>query len=247
MKNLSASQFSALSVQSSNQRLFVDELYRQIDLFSSLLKKNEIRIEGNRLEAWEHFLSLPLDQQIKIRNIFGRYFEIVMDIQDNGYDFRDTVQSLWRIHCQNKWLLNDEVIQTIASSDVVEIYMKDQTSLFRNFNYYHYTSYSISDLTFYTWPELIEHGEGGAPNLDEIGYNIFVKNSSPKEQYVLPSYIAVEKFSPRRFVAKLTSKSFTAIRSTKTGMNEAVLVVWKIELQNHEKLDGLKNVMSAWT
>lgn len=216
------------------------ELKSLLEEFSLLLFQNDIFLTTLKPTALAYFNSLGDSQRQIIIENFKRYFEIVSDVRDSGIELRDTRQSLWRISQRFRWRMNDEVLNSLEDDDVVEVYLPDQSQLYRNLNYFKKTSYTIADLVFYPWSTLVEHSENAVNQLKEIGQKIFTDHIGIEMQFRLDPYIAKERFSEKRLSAELISKSITAIRGIKSKKNEGALVVWKIDLideasVNHEK------------
>ncbi len=208
------------------------ELVQQASFLSRVLQANGVKCQAFSAESLKKFSSYDNALCERIVHMLTKYNQIIMDIQGSGVEFRDTVQSIWRIANKFDWLFRDDILQDITDTDVVEIYSPDHTQIYRNLNYFNYTSYSITDLIVFPWNELIEHGPEVTQEIGEIAQKVFMMGENSREKFKLTPYLAKERFSSKRFEALLTSKSMTPIRNRSTRVNEALLVVWDIKIIN---------------
>lgn len=82
------------------------DLVSNIEFLNTILAKNNIEIGSFRKNGLNYFNSLPPQQQQAIAIGFKRYLDVICDVQNNGIDFRDTIQSLWRISNKYNWTMN---------------------------------------------------------------------------------------------------------------------------------------------
>ncbi len=196
----------------------------------SLVKQHVSAPEELKKPDLEFLANLDIETKKIISGNATKYLEVITDIQDSGTDLNNTIQSLWRIANKFQWRFNLDTLTKIKDSDVVEIYLPDNTQLFRSFNYFKKTSYSISELFSYPWFELIDHGPEVIEELGKMHTKIFVENAELSSEFTIPSYIATEKFSVGRYKAKLISRAISPIRGRNSGKNEAALLVWDIKI-----------------
>lgn len=185
--------------------------------------------------AWDYFYSLTPENQRDIIRRFDRYMDVIADITGQGIGLMDNAQALWRICKRFDWMPYSEIIERVNRQDVIEIYLADNTQLYRNMSYFKYSSYSISDLVFCPWHDLIEHGEKVTTDILNIINQTFVGQADPKKTFTLDPWVARERYSTRKYEARLTSKFFAPFRGRTSKMNEALLVVWDIQILNEEK------------
>ena len=127
------------AVKSSNGEtglLLRQHLSQLMVSFSKLLKEEGVDVPVDSDRAWTHFMSLDASIQTLISKSFERYFEVMKDISSQGIKLNDTTQSLWRIFRNNEWIPESDLFSRISESDVVEIYMPDNTQLYRNSKYF---------------------------------------------------------------------------------------------------------------
>ncbi|MBK7890371.1 MAG: hypothetical protein IPJ84_05820 [Bdellovibrionales bacterium] len=207
-----------------------------LEMLQSVLHENGLAFSISSEIAWKTLYSYPLDTQLRLVNALEKYVSSISNIQADGIRFNESKKALWHLFVQNRWRLDDQIFSEIDESDVVEVYLADGTQFFRNFNYFQYSSYTLADLIFCPWEELIEHESNSRAELIDISKRIFGGNASPKERFKLAPYVARERFSEQRFTAELKSKFICPIRGRLTGNNEAALVVWSIRLVDEPAL-----------
>lgn len=218
------------NIPQNKRSLLALEFKSEMRVFSEMLERYGLNISVDSQRAWQYFATLNSGQQQDMLERFQRYFSVVTDITDQGIQFNDTYQSLWRIFKKNDWMLEGDLLSRIKSTNVVEIYLADNTQFYRNANYFKYTSYSLPELMFFPWNELVEHGPSFEREIGEAAKKIFLDNVDPRTTFTLTPYIAKERYSSRRYEALLTSEFLCPVRSRSTKRNEAALVVWDIEI-----------------
>ncbi len=233
---LSASQVEATIIDRDLMTPLIGRINTQLTLLRSILENNGLSFKESSKYAWKAFHTYPLDVQMRIVESLEKYVSTVVNIQTAGIRFNESKKAIWHLFGQNRWRLDDHIFSDLDESDVVEIYLADGTQFFRNFNYFQYSSYTLADLIFCPWEDLIEHESNSRGELLNISRQIFAEDASPKTRFQLAPYIAREKFSERRFTAELTSKFICPIRGRDSGRNEAALVVWSIRLLNEPTL-----------
>lgn len=227
---LPASQAEATTIDRELMTPLIGRINTQLTLLRSILENNGLSFKESSNHAWKVFHAYPLDVQIRIIETLEKFVSTVVNIQAAGIRFNESKKAIWHLFGQNRWRLDDNTFSDLDENDVVEVYLADGTQFFRNFNYFQYSSYTLADLIFCPWEDLIEHESNSRSELLNISRQIFGNGASSKKRFQLAPYIAQEKFSEQRFTAELTSKFISPIRSRDSGRNEAALVVWNIRL-----------------
>ncbi len=213
---------------------FRKELYFQANILLKFLGDHNIflKLDSNYTESRLSSLTETEFQKI-VFNLSVNNSDIIRN-DLVGVSFRDTIQSLWNIFSKYGWRLDDEFVSRIKNTDVVEIYLPDGTQIYRNLEYFNKTSYSLIDLLVYPWYELIDHNADAVAKFLGISAEIFsnenVGRSIAKKYYRLDPYTAKEKFSAEQYTAQLTSQFILPIRRRDSGISEAFMAVWNINV-----------------
>ena len=230
---------ATFKIKATHDRL--DQFVKSLDSIFHILKESGAENQVLNDRAISFFNESEEILQIAAIARANRYLTLLQDIKSQGVSIDDTLGSLWRIFAKNGWLLESDLLSLINETDVVEIYLPDNTQLYRNSNFFKCTSYSISDLLVFPWSDLVEHGQKPSQEIFEIGKKIFVDQAPPGSKFKIEPYYAKERYSKRQYTARLESKFLSPIKSKLTRQNEAALVVWNIEVidsaQKHNPLE----------
>jgi hypothetical protein len=203
--------------------------------FADLLSTRGYTVKVDSVQAWRRFEASSRELQEALIHRFQSQLSMQTELSENGVDFRDPVQSVWRILSKFNWKPPHDLFDRIHKNDVVEIFLPDHTQLYRNLNYFNFTSYSLTELLFYPWDELFEHQEGFHAKLAENVGKVFVQQSALDYHEMPGPYLGREKFSAERLSVKLQCKAFSPLKNRNTGTNEALIIVWSMERmpENH--------------
>jgi len=211
--------------------------FKAVSSYQELAHSHGYDIEAHSPNAWERFESYPPDVQKILIERFNTQLSIITELNEDKLNFRDPVQSVWRILSKFNWKPPHDLFQRLSKNDIVEIYLPDQTQLYRNLEYFKYTSYSLTELLFFPWHELFEHQKGFHEKIGEIANAVFVEQCPDDYHEFSHPYIGQEKFSKDRLNVKLQCKAFSSLKGRHSNINEAVLVIWNMELisklENH--------------
>ena len=208
-----------------------DQLLKLIEEYVVIANDSGIKIKPFSSKALSDFDQYPEQIQLTILENFKKSFSAVTEINNSQIHLKDTQKSLWRIFRKFNLKPTSDLFTVIDQNDVVEVYLKDNVQWYRSFNYFDYTSYSLSDLICYPWTELVEHENDHTAHFMEIAQGIF-KNEIKETQFLkLGPSISHEKFSEKRFTARAEAKAISPIMN-QDGTNEGLIVVWSIEILN---------------
>lgn len=209
---------------------YYDQFLNSLNAILQLLREGGVENESLSSRASAFFRNSGQDFQIATIKKANDYLGLIQDLKLQSVSLSDTQGCLWRIFGKNSWTLESDLLSLIKETDVVEIYLPDNTQLYRNANFFKCTSYSISDLLVFPWSELVEHGPKPSQQIFEIGKQIFLNQSAVGTKFRIEPYLAKERYSKDQLTAKLESKFLSPIRSKISRQNEAALVVWDIEV-----------------
>jgi hypothetical protein len=209
---------------------FKESAHRLLDAYGAIVRRHGFKIDVHNDKAWEKFLTHPPEIQKILVERFATQLSVVEDIANSETDLRNPVQTVWRILQKFDWKPSHDLFERIDKKDVVEIYLPDNTQLYRSMNYFRYTSYSLSELLFYPWHELIEHQLGFQDKIAEYCQAIFAEQKQDEYYEFSTPYVGLELFSKDKLNAQLRCKAFSPLKGRHSGMNEAVIVIWNIDL-----------------
>jgi hypothetical protein len=182
------------------------------EAFANQAARDGIRILPHREIAWERFRSLPIEKQIKKVNDFSKFYRICAEAVNAGVSLGSGVELVKRAISKLGLRTCDGLYEQMDDSDVIELYHKDFTQVFRNLEMMKICSYSLLDLCVYEWPELFKRSHALTQQLIQLAQEIISGRISTTifcEE--MPDHFLEEIFSPGRHKFFVEQKLLTPL------------------------------------
>lgn len=119
--------------------------------------------------------SNPLDALDNLR----QYASVLGGMVASGESPLDSQKFLWRMLKVLELTPQDDIFDKIESDDVVEIYSEDNVQIFRNFNFFKYSSFTVEEVTFVNWTQASKRNLG--TTLSYLKFGVRVKTGLFRE------------------------------------------------------------------
>jgi hypothetical protein len=153
--------------------------------------------------ALQKLLTTPLEKIEQISASFESWSEWIEPLDPNKA-YENEIALLLRALNKHGFQADDEFLKTIEKDQIIEFYNEDMIQLYRSFNFYKITGYSLLDISLYEWFVLWERPrqilDGIASELAEtLETYIPVKSFKTKRHLVREIFNACESkfFEPR--------------------------------------------------
>ena len=100
------------------------------------------------------FKNLDEKNQIEILRSLKTYNEICAETLANGDSLTDSKSFVWQALKKLGLRFSSDMFNFIQQENVIEIYDMNNVQIFRNFNFFGFTSYALEDLLCRPWVEL---------------------------------------------------------------------------------------------
>jgi len=186
--------------------------------FSGMAEKNGIKIMPFSPQGPLHFERLSPELQYRLYLHFSSYVSICAEIVEEGRSLRDDSYLLWRYFKRQGILPNSELLASVDSRDVIEIYSPEFTQLFRNLKFFSICSYTLDQLLCLPFWELFTREQKVTASLMEIGHGLFTGKVSGIHQWNSGIHTVEEISSPALYTAKIENKIASALHAQKGGV-----------------------------
>jgi hypothetical protein len=166
------------------------------DEFAAQAARDGVKILAHREIAWERFRLLSIEKQTSIVNTFLNYYRTCAEAVNAGLNLKNGAQLLQRFISNEGFRICESLYDEINDQDIIEVYSKDFTQIFRNIEMLRLCSYSIVDLSVFEWPELFRRPHVITQHLIDVLDKILT-SESPETVYCgeIPEHLLEEIFS----------------------------------------------------
>ncbi len=160
------------AIESQEAKLVQTYLRYSLEKVEALLAQHGIHIHAFSAEGWSQYLALEFSQQTKISGRLVAFSDFVSELVERDIDLasnRDILNYFLRKH---NLTVEKEFFATLEDGDVVEIYDKDFTQIFRNFKVLELTDYDLLRFELLPWMNLFGRHEEITSKLVEISLEV---------------------------------------------------------------------------
>lgn len=139
----------------SFSKLSIENAFRALtEEFSDHAAKAGIAITPHRPETWIQFRELDFMKQLKSYEEFSSFYQNCIGGIAEGLELRQGIQLLKRMLSQSGLHACQDVWRKLDDRDVIEVYTRDFTQLFRNMRFLEVCSYPLAELYINEWVSL---------------------------------------------------------------------------------------------
>lgn len=218
-KAISPVSLSDLLSDSVNQRL-IEAATR----FASLLNRLGYAAQAYSASALERLAVTPTAQKQMIASNLESWSEWIEPL-DPSKSYENEIAILMRALDKHGFDLDEEFFKKIEKDQIIEFYDEDMIQLYRSFNFYKITGYSILDISLYEWYVLWDRPRQtmesiGAELCETLKTYIPVRPFQTKTHLVREVFNAAqsENFKPR--AALLTPVRLGSLKPKKFSANK---------------------------
>ena len=194
MNPLSNLAFDSASLQSKALDLKAVELLENL---ASISKTYGYPVQAHTQKALSTLTSLPVDKKENLIKKLQNSINIAAgapEIEKDGHSERKHVEQALNMYGFE--LRDKDFWNTVRKDELIEMYNTDNIQIFRTFNFFTTSSYSLLDLLVYEWYSLWERPSGTFDKMFEVVGSIFsgqVKGVVPAQ---VPEHVISEIFNP---------------------------------------------------
>lgn len=199
---------------------------------SHLLHSSGIPVEAYRPHSLEQFEKLPSERQLAILEQFSLYVATVKGtiLDPQRHDL--TLEQEKAILAKNLKRLglkhSEGSEESIEIGHIIEIYDSHSVQLYRNFEFFRHSSYSLMDLVTTEWFRLYQRPQKITDALIESARQVFIQGKAIVPD--VPSHILREIYSGARRAFLMNVKAIFPLLDEKTGECRAILTKIKADL-----------------
>jgi len=101
-----------------------------------------------------HFSKLPHSEKIRVLQSLKVFNEICREVLSDGKSLGDSPTFIWYGLKKLELRFSSDLFEYITNQNIVELYNRDNVQIFRNFDFFRVTSYTLEDLLCRPWVEL---------------------------------------------------------------------------------------------
>ncbi|MFL5814654.1 MAG: hypothetical protein ACJ763_13850 [Bdellovibrionia bacterium] len=175
--------------------------------FAILLNRMGYPAQAYSESALQKVTVTPAPQKELIASHLESWSEWIEPL-DPSKSYDNEISLLLRALAKHGFDLDEEFFKTIEKDQIIELYDEDMIQLYRSFNFYKITGYSILDISLYEWYVLWDRPR---QSLESIGAEL---------QEALKTYIPVKPFQTK---THLVREIFNAAKSENFKPRAALL------------------------
>lgn len=131
-----------------------DQFRTRLEFVAAIANKQGLDLKPYESSSLPVFSSLPLELKETVLNSIDFFVTVCNETLAAGEDAVTSQQLTWRAMRHFGFLPSQDLIARITSDDIVEIFDLNHVQIFRNFQFYRYSSYHLEDLYCRPWMEL---------------------------------------------------------------------------------------------
>ena len=199
------------SFNNDNSNINFLELADQIESYAKDLGCKYIRSTSDRRLLFFNRL-IPTQKKSVIQSL-QTFVTICQKSIASGNELKDSRQLLWYAMKELGLTFDSQLFESIKNTDTIEIYNKENIQIFRNFNFYQHSSYSIEDLFCRPWMDLFRRADPEKALLSlKIISNFYNKTvTNPIDCSGYGSQRIIEVSSPLKFEVDLHPKTMAPV------------------------------------
>ena len=212
----------ALNNDTSNENLEI-QFRDKLKSFCEFATRFGYNIEPYRAGTWVKFRTLPITIQKKCFKQFSTYYNLCMMAAQSGISFNDDASLTW-------WAIREyglrpcsDFFDKLAKDDLLEIYNLHGLQIYRNWNFFQVSGYSMGDLFIYPWNELYIRDQEIIESLFSHAAKALAPDCRSTFTCETKRHLIVEALSPTQNICDVSMK-FMSPLFDKTDQNTAFII-----------------------
>ncbi len=157
--------------------LLIENLKSLISRFAIIANRFDVEVKLYSPDALERLATLNELAVADIYKYFAAYVGFCEHAIKNDINLKNSKLFLSATLAKLDLKVDDQFINSISESDLVEMYDLNHRQIFRNFRFYEITSYSLSDLLTFDWSELYSRSSAITESLFKIVGQVVAEKS----------------------------------------------------------------------
>lgn len=184
---------NALTISSIDiSRCELSEFKRLAEEYCTLVNQFGFSIRPHRDWKVLNFEKCSVAQKKRAILYLDANLEILQDSIASGEDPKNSAKLLWRILKKIKATPEADIFDKISDTDVIEVYLDDHTQIFRNLNFFNYTSFTIDELLCGTWYKLYKRDFISTLKMMKVAFKILTGRLQSTTAWNVPVHIFYE-------------------------------------------------------
>ena len=235
-------QFEERTVANLEGRQLESTFLALVKEIEQVYSKYEIYLPDASPLALEKFVSLPIQRQVLILNDLLTTCQLAMDIEKEknppGIGREREIEFLRRFMKKHGLRLKADCLELFAEGDVIEVYNAQCVQIYRSWNFFKYSSYSVADLLIFDWDTLYERPRIIANRLMELVPLCFQPDATVIDyrENGIPEYFITERFEGHNNAYIFKMKYAMSLQDEHTGATTAFISTGSVQLADAPKV-----------
>lgn len=170
-------------------RCVASEFKRLAEEYCDLIKSFGYKAKPYRNSGVLKFESCKIEQRTRAIAYLDANIELLKECVAQGDNPRNSAQMLWRILKKIKAVPENDIFDKIAQGDVVEVYLDDHIQIYRNLEFFNYTSFTIDELLCGTWYKLYKRDFLPSLKMMKMAFKLLTKRLNKTTPWNVPEHI----------------------------------------------------------
>lgn len=162
---------------------------------------------------FQKYAALPVQKQSEIFESLRSYRDLLLFSHEKGADVNDSRSIVWWAIKDLKLRPPSDLLNRLEEDDFFEIYDPDHIQIFRSFNFFSLTSYSIEDIFSYSWADLYSRPEFITRDMTRVVTEVLSGKGETVTVTDIPLHVVADKFSPGMEWSVIKHKLLATLRA----------------------------------
>ncbi|MBC7714685.1 MAG: hypothetical protein H7177_15170 [Rhizobacter sp.] len=205
---------NTLSISSiDNSRCELIEFKRLAHEYCEIINQFGYKVKPHRDWKVLHFEKCALPQKKRAILFLDANIEILKECIASGENPRNSARLLWRILRKIKATPEADIFDKMLETDVVEVYLDDHTQIFRNLEFFNYTSFTIDELLCGPWHKLYKRDWIPTLRMMRMAVKIFAGRLNSTSAWNVPTHVFYEVGSEETLKQTIELKYLSPLKS----------------------------------
>ncbi|MDG0816087.1 hypothetical protein [Bdellovibrio svalbardensis] len=165
---------------------------------SDLIEKEGWVVRPYQMDSLPFFSALSDEMKQSVCEELKEYLGICRQTQAAGHSISDARFLVNEAREHHGFYFHEDVNKLIEKGDVVEFYTSNHLQIFRTFNYFEYTSYTIEDIYCRPWFSLYERDDEVTKRILEMAVPVFAGKQLTPLLLDVGVHLITERYSLER-------------------------------------------------
>lgn len=189
-----------------------------------------IPVRAYRDPEFTKFRSLPQVEMERNYLNFVIYYEVCSEVLAEGGRLGDSKLVVWRMIKKLGLVPTEDLFSVLEDDDIIEIYDASGIQIFRNFNFFDISSYTLEELYSYPWSDLYERNQFVTKQINDYAIQIFTGQVDHTLPISVPKHNLEERFSLFKHTMEMEERYFSPLYTPDRSAVRAGVAVSKVRV-----------------